>query len=191
MDKEINNVAKVCFSRCSAIKDIYKKNDYSILFSHFGELSVDYMNNIPIKTEKAMLISGDKKATIKRIFNILIEGLQNIRLHGEKDVDGNQVSFVNIAKEESYYKISLGNLINNEYTNNISNRIDKINLADQDGQKRMYVDILTNGEISKKGGAGLGFITMAMKSKNKLNFYIDKIDKSLSCFTLDILIDRK
>lgn len=191
MDKEINNVAKVCFSRCSAIKDIYKKNDYSILFSHFGELSVDYMNNIPIKTEKAMLVSGDKKATIKRIFNILIEGLQNIRLHGEKDVDGNQVSFVNIAKEESYYKISLGNLINNEYTNNISNRIDKINLADQDGQKRMYVDILTNGEISKKGGAGLGFITMAMKSKNKLNFYIDKIDKSLSCFTLDILIDRK
>jgi hypothetical protein len=157
MDKEINNVAKVCFSRCSAIKDIYKKNDYSILFSHFGELSVDYMNNIPIKTEKAMLVSGDKKATIKRIFNILIEGLQNIRLHGEKDVDGNQVSFVNIAKEESHYKISLGNLINNEYTNTISNRIDKINLADQDGQKRMYVDILTNGEISKKGGAGLGF----------------------------------
>jgi len=191
MDKEINNVAKVCYSRCTAIKDSYKENDFAILFSHFGELSVDNMNNIPTKTEKAMLVSGDKKSTIKRIFNILIEGLQNIRLHGEKDADGNQVSFVNIAKEESYYKISLGNLINNEYTNNISKRIDMINLADKDGQKKMYVDVLTNGEISKKGGAGLGFITMAMKSKNKLNFYIDKVDNSLSCFTLDILIDRK
>ena len=55
----------------------------------------------------------------------------------------------------------------------------------------MYIDVLTNGEISKKGGAGLGFITIAMKSKNKLNFYIDKIDANLSCFTLDIIIDRK
>ena len=53
------------------------------------------------------------------------------------------------------------------------------------------MEVLTNGIISNKGGAGLGFITMAMKSKNKLNFSVQEIDESLSCFSIEIKINRK
>ena len=52
------------------------------------------------------------------------------------------------------------------------------------------MDVLTNGIISNKGGAGLGFITMAMKSKNKLNYKIEEINDRISCFTLEVKIDR-
>lgn len=52
------------------------------------------------------------------------------------------------------------------------------------------MEVLTNGIISSKGGAGLGFITMAMKSKNKLGYSIDEIDDNLSCFCLEVKLDR-
>ena len=54
----------------------------------------------------------------------------------------------------------------------------------------MYVDTLTNGVISKKGGAGLGFITMAMKSKNKLEFQFNNINDEISCFSVIITLNR-
>ena len=50
--------------------------------------------------------------------------------------------------------------------------------------------VLTNGIISNKGGAGLGFITMAMKSKNKLKYLFEEINDKLSCFTVEVKVDR-
>jgi hypothetical protein len=52
------------------------------------------------------------------------------------------------------------------------------------------MEVLTNGVISSKGGAGLGFITMAMKSKNKLNYRVEKINEALSFFSVEVKIDR-
>ena len=38
--------------------------------------------------------------------------------------------------------------------------------------------------MSDKGGAGLGFITIAMKSANKLKTKFEKINDNFSLFTL-------
>ena len=138
-----------------------------------------------------MLDSEDKKGTVKRMFSILVEGLQNIRLHGEKTIDGHQTSFFAIDQGIDTYKIALGNLIYSKNNQNIETRINEINKMTREEVKSLYMEVLTNGIISNKGGAGLGFITMAMKSGNNLNYYFDEIDDKLSCFTLIITLDRK
>ncbi|MDA8714980.1 SiaB family protein kinase [Flavobacteriales bacterium] len=192
MGKESNNVLEVCNSRYQEIYGNYNISlKKKIVVSHFGEFSQDLVNSISNGVEEAMIVAEDKKGTVKRMFSILVEGLQNIRLHGEKDEDGNQASFLIIAQDEDAYLVTLANLVLITNKPVIEERLAEINSFDEKQVKSLYMEVLTNGIISNKGGAGLGFITMAMKSKNKLNFSIEPINDNLACFCIELKINRK
>jgi len=192
MKASTNTIIEACNSRyqkiCAEYNSSYKDK---IINRHFGEFSQDLVNTISNDIEMFMLDTGDKKGTVKRMFSILVEGLQNIRLHGEKGKDGHQTSFYAIGQGTDTYKIALGNLIHSKHNNNIEARITEINKMTREEVKGLYMEVLTNGIISNKGGAGLGFITMAMKSSNNLDYFFDEINDELSCFTLIITLDRK
>ena len=192
MKASTNTIIEVCSSRYQKICDEYNNsNTDKIINNHFGEFSQDLVNTISNDIEMFMLDSDDKKGTVKRMFSILVEGLQNIRLHGEKGKEGHQTSFFVIDQGTDTYKIALGNLIYSKHNKNIETRITEINKMTREEVKGLYMEVLTNGIISNKGGAGLGFITMAMKSINNLDYFFDEINDELSCFTLIITLDRK
>ena len=187
-----NKVLEVCHSRYQAIFGEYNStSSQKILIAHFGEFSQDLVNSITNQAEELMIEAGDKKGTVKRIFSILVEGLQNIRLHGARDKDGNQASFFILAQDEEEYRITFGNLVRNEVMHIIDERIEQINGYDEQTLKAHYMEVLTNGIISNKGGAGLGFITVAMKSKSKIDHLFEEIDESLSCFTVNVKVQRR
>lgn len=191
MKRESNSVLEVCNSRYQEIYGNYNTaSEKKIIVSHFGEFGQDLVNYISNGVEESMTGSGDRKGTVKRMFSILVEGLQNVRLHGEKDQDGNQASFLIIAQDDQEYLVTIANLIYNRNKEKVVKRIEEINAQDEKKVKEHYMEVLTNGIISNKGGAGLGFITMAMKSKNKLNYSIHPINDELSCFSLEIKINR-
>lgn len=186
-----NRVIEICNSRYQEIYGEYNtKSQKKIIISHFGEFSQELVNSISNNVEEMMIEVGDKKGTIKRIFSILVEGLQNIRIHGEKDDDGNQASFLIIAQDEEEYLITIGNLVLTKNMGSIESRIIEINNLEEAELKSHYMEVLTNGIISNKGGAGLGFITMAMKSKNKLNYNFEEVNDDLACFTVEVKVDR-
>lgn len=191
MSSGSNKVLEAVNSTYQQIYGDYNKNSSKkILVSHFGEFSQDLVNSISNQVEESMLETGDKKGAVKRMFSILVEGLQNVRLHGEKDEDGNQYSFLVIAQDENEYLVTFGNLIYNHNVAIMDERLDQLNGYDEAQVKELYMEVLTNGIISNKGGAGLGFITMAMKSKNKLKHKFQPVNDKLSCFTVEVKIDR-
>lgn len=185
------NVVGVCNERYQQVYDGYETAaGRQVVFSHFGEFSQELVNSITLDLENLMLEAGDKKGAIKRVFNILVEALQNIRIHGEKDADGNHGSFVVISRGEEDYLITTGNLATNEAAEMISGRVVNLNKFDAVELKQHYMEVLTNGVMSKKGGAGLGLITMAMKSKNKLGHDVRPVDDSFACLTIESKVDR-
>lgn len=182
---------EVCHSQYQEIYSEYNRTSrLKIIVSHFGEFSQDLVNSITNSVEETMLGMGDKKGTVKKMFSILVEGLQNIRLHGVRDELDNQSSFVIIAQDEKEYLVTFGNIILNDIWPYIEDKIKQINGYTEEEVKALYMEVLTNGVISSKGGAGLGFITMAMKSKNKLHYRTEKINEDLSCFSVEVKIDR-
>jgi Family of unknown function (DUF6272) len=182
---------EVCHSQYQEIYSEYNRTSrLKIIVSHFGEFSQDLVNSITNSVEETMLSMGDKKGTVKKMFSILVEGLQNIRLHGVRDELENQSSFVIIAQDEKEYLVTFGNIILNDIWPYIEDKIKQINGYTEEEVKALYMEVLTNGVISSKGGAGLGFITMAMKSKNKLHYRTEKINDDLSCFSVEVKIDR-
>lgn len=182
----------------SDIRNSYLKNlkqlsvleQRNVVVNHFGIFSQDLINSIADGVEELMVSFGDQKKLIKRVFSILIEGLQNIRLHGEKDELNRQLAYLFFAKNNTNYKIIFGNIIQNEDREILVNYLDRINGMNELELKELYVDILSNGYLSKKGGAGLGFLTMRIKSENPLTYSIENLDAEKSLFTVEVVLNR-
>ncbi|MFT5823880.1 MAG: hypothetical protein ACI8ZM_005145 [Crocinitomix sp.] len=164
--------------------------DGKIIVSHFGEFSQDLVNSLTTSIEEMMLDSGDKKGAVKRMFSILVEGLQNIRIHGERDSDGNQVSFLLVLQNEDNYRVTFGNLVRTNIVDKLTSRIDELNGMDRDAVKGLYMDTLSNGIMSSKGGAGLGFITMSLKSNHNIGHEQIQVSDDLVFFTQNVTIAR-
>jgi len=72
----------------------------------------------------------------------------------------------------------------------LEKQIETINdFEDPAALKQYYMEHLENNQLSEKGGAGLGFITIAMKSGNKLKVSFEKIDENYSLFLLNSTVN--
>ncbi len=142
-------------------------------------------DNILLLTEACMNCANEDSKIKKRIFTILVEGLQNVTRHQE--IDGKNVSmdqagiFIIQNKADGYY-ITTGNPILNENIAKLTRQLDKINGLDPEELKSFYKEVLNDNKISNKGGAGLGLIEMARKSGNKLDFDFSEINEKYSYF---------
>lgn len=187
-EDSVENQIRQYFNKCLFSYKVTENR--KVVVFHCGTFSQDLVNSLALKNEDLMMNAGDKKIVVKRIFSILIEGLQNIRFHGEKDENDNQLGFLMIAKDKATYKISFGNLIKSSNVGFVISQIKYLNSLDFESVKSLYSKALSENVFSEKGGAGLGFITMKMKSNNDLNFNWASLNEKYSFFSVEVLINR-
>lgn len=186
-----NSLIDICNARYQQIfGDLNSQTDDKIIVSHFGEFSLDLVNSLATSIEDIMVEAGDKKNTVRRTFSIIIEALQNIRIHGERDSSQNQLSYLIVSQKSNAYKIIIGNLVNRKNLALLTERIDMLNELDPDAIKELYMETLSNGIMSDKGGAGLGFITISLKSQNKMNYSTEYVSDDLAFLTQKFIVNR-
>lgn len=168
----------------------YVESNYKVIVSHFGEFSQDLVNSLVESNDALMTSLGDSKIVRKRTFSILIEGLQNIRKHAEIDTNNKKVAFLIIAKSEQDYILNFGNIIFKTDSSEIINHINYINSLEEGNLKSFYLKELSENVLTQKGGAGLGFIIMKMKSGNELNPSIKALDDDKSLLSVEVKIFR-
>lgn len=146
-----------------------------------------------------MDIHGASISVKKKLFNIIVECLDNIQKH--TDALNSQIalhsrikqsvdhSFFSFDFNDEYYVIKTKNVIQNEFIDNLKIKVDRINQLDKEGLKKHYEQVILEGEISSKGGAGLGLIDIALKSNNKLEYKFEAIDDQYSFFILQVKVD--
>jgi hypothetical protein len=160
-------------------------NDFDGLeYIYRGHFENAISQQILSMAEKDLDTTDGREAIKKRIFFIMVEGLQNITRHQEvKSFDKNEYHgafFIQRQKED--YIMTTGNIIENKEIKPLTEKLEKINSLDINELKKYYLERLKDGEISNKGGAGLGLIEMARKSGNKLVYDFMPIDKDNSFF---------
>ena len=171
--------------------DLFATEDpRTVVVSPIGAFSQDLVNCLAASVEELMVTSGDGKIAVKRVFGILIEGLQNIRLHGAKDEHGRQMAYLLLARNQDDYKIVFGNLVAAEEVSNLTDYLDSINEMDGLELKDKYMEILSNGYLSQRNGSGVGFLTMRMKSGNPLYYTIDPISEAINFLTVEVTLAR-
>ena len=103
----------------------------------------------------------------RRIPYLVAECFQNVIRHKvDKKGAGDSVSgleFFQILMNDDNVTISSSNLVKKSDVSTIKSQLDSVNQATQDELKKQREHIMQFGELSIKGGAGLGLIEMARK----------------------------
>ncbi len=162
-----------------------------VLLSHFGEFTPSKINLLIKLTEATILEKGFKRKMMRRICSVLIEDLQNVSIHGARDENENQHSYLLVSFCKDHFKIITGNLIHSEDVALIDFRLNEINNLSESELRKMYIETLCNENFSYKGGARLGFLTIAKKAIMPMNYSFQEIDPIFSYFTLEIKIGNK
>ncbi len=131
----------------------------------------------------------------KKVYFIMLEGLQNVTRHQETVVNLNEKikysGFFAMQQSVDGYYITTGNTVSQEAIEIITNQIETINKLEKNKLKEYSLKVLDEGKLSHKGGAGLGLIQMARKSGNKLYYRFKKIDENLHFFYLHTSVSNK
>jgi hypothetical protein len=176
--------------------DIYDKMERNnILLSFKGEITSDLLTSILQIMENKMDNMQEEPKMKKKVYNVLVECLQNLYHHLDEitEVDSEKIrsAIFTIGKLDNKYSIITGNYILNENINGLRNRLDEVNSLNKEELKEYYKRVLNNGEMSLKGGGGLGMIDIARKTGEKLDYNFLEIDNKVSFFTLNIKVSNQ
>ena len=161
------------------------KSGSEVLLAYDGVLNVDTISRLETEVEGKVTALQIPKGPLKKIFFISVEALQNMLIHGGKDEMGHQHNYFILSKNHSKVEIITSNLVPNGTIERLKGDVERLNsFNDPADLKNYYMEHLEKNEISDKGGAGLGFITIAMKSGNKLGYEFATISGKLSLFLL-------
>ena len=159
-----------------------------LILANCGNLSEDNVDSILNFIEDKLEKDGERKGLIKKVFSIAVESLQNIRIHGTDDREGVRASFIVIGKEQDGYQIWVGNLTANKIVGEIKTNISKIKDLKPNAIRKIYLNSLSFGKLTERGGGGLGLITIALKSDNNMQFVFEKINENLTLFNMNIKV---
>lgn len=175
-----------------SIYDKMEKNN--ILLSFKGDITSELLTSILQIMENKMDNMQEEPKMKKKVYNVLVECLQNLYHHMDdvSDATGdiNRSAIFMIGKLNNAYTITTGNYILSENVSGLKNRLDEVNSLTKEELKEYYKKVLNNGEMSLKGGGGLGMIDIARKTGEKLEYNFLEIDNKVSFFTLNIKINQ-
>lgn len=173
--------------------DFYDKMErHNILLSFKGDITSDLLTSILHIMESKMDNMQEEPKTKKKVYNVLVECLQNLYHHMDEaqveNGDRGRSAIFMIGKQDNSYMIFTGNYILNENVNGLKGRLDEVNSLSKEELKDYYKQVLNNGEMSLKGGGGLGMIDIARKTGQKLHYNFQNIDNKVSFFSLNIKV---
>ena len=169
----------------------------NIILFYKGNIDSDVINHVIDTVEDKMVEENEQSKLRKKVYNILVESLQNLYHHVDKvpedfeDQTSEKFGLLVVKKVEGGYKIITGNFVNSENIEKLEEKIKRINRSSHEEIKELYKFILNHQRISAKGGGGLGLVDIARKTGNKLEYTIKEYNDKYSFFYLDILVNEE
>ena len=178
------------------INEYYNKlNGGDVLLAYKGSITSDLISNVLEVVEAKLEDLSEGSKVRKKVYNVLVESLQNLFHHVEElpnnmhDKFDPKFGMLVVSKvTNNVYKISTGNFINTEKVKTLKDKIDKINSLSLDELKDMYKFILNHQKLSAKGGGGLGLVDIARKTGSKLEYSFENYNNDYYFFNLEIVI---
>jgi hypothetical protein len=175
--------------------EFYKKmKAREITLIYEGEITHQITKAFASLAESSMTKEEEAGSVQRKVYHVLIECLQNISKHA--DSIKNDDSFLSgrgillVSKAESEYSITTGNAVENNKLETLRVMIDHVNSLSKEELNELYAKQITEGHLSEKGGAGLGFIDIVRKTGRKLDYHFLEINENFSFFILTSFVPR-
>jgi hypothetical protein len=144
------------------------------------------------KLKKSELYLSLNKTTAKRVYAILVECLENIFKHSEKEhpESKNCPPYVLVLKTMGKIVIKAGNPVSDDSESHISNQLDRINKVDDKELNLLYDDKINRDGLENGNGAGLGFMLMKFKSGNPIEYSFNRTKCNILFFEIRIKVNK-
>lgn len=173
------------------------KDGYELILAYEGEINQEIIKAFSSLAEVNMSKNNESEILQKKVYHIMVEFLQNISRHAIFSTgkaysdDIRNPGIVHVCKNKESYFITTGNMIHKSWESELARNLNHINSLSQEDLNNLYKDKLINGQISDKGGAGLGFIDIRRKTGSEISFRFIPISAEHEFFLITTIIRRK
>jgi hypothetical protein len=129
----------------------------------------------------------------KKLLTLMIEVLENVLKYSDvfeefvKDYPGFSPEF-ELSQENDTFTLVSRNPVLKDDCEAIIQKIDRINASDEEALKKFYLETITNGMFTEKGGAGLGIIEMAKVVDEPIGYRFSDTVQGFKIYELRLIV---
>ncbi len=179
-------------SKIFEVYDIFEKDELAIVYQ--GDFS-NFALGMLTQLVKEYLFEDKSLVKLRnKLSFLIIEAFQNTMRYGDhqyKDQSDLVHELFILRNIEEIFYIITANLIENSRIGYVHSKLNEVNNLDKEQLKELYVKVLTNRKLTERGGAGLGFIEMVRKTKEKIDFDFTPVSEEASFFYFQMKLKKE
>ena len=165
-----------------------------VLIDFNGPISFATMEMILNKLRSAEAFNEMKKPARKRLYGTVVESIDNIYKYAANDQattrSKKKMPMLAVKKQGVEFVVTVGNLVTNDVVEDLKFKLDRVNQLDNEALKSLYEDVINKEAGEEDKGAGLGLITMALRTEKDIKYSFSIIDQIHSFFKMQITINE-
>lgn len=167
-------------------------NEPGTILFYKGPVNADTITVLLSGLKKSKEFRNLNKILSKRVYSIVVECLENISKYSlkENDIKGTSVPFLSIRKSKNEILIRTGNPVSDDKLVTLEKNLKLINELDEITLKEFYDERINQELKPQDSGAGLGFILMALKSGNKIDYSFKRENDESYSFEIKIHVSE-
>ena len=157
-----------------------------------GTISFEIMEKLLNQLKSAWQFNALKKPVRKRVYGTVVESIDNIFKYATPFQTKNgalqRPPRIRVNEQGGKFIVSAGNLVQKDQVEDLKYKLDRINEMDDDALKSLYEEVINKEASAQDRGAGLGLITMAMRTDEAIRYQFDPVGPAHYYFSMHITI---
>jgi hypothetical protein len=150
-----------------------------------GPLNHQTMTFFTSMAEEKIALRCSDASVRRKVYHAMVEMLQNVTRHSsDNDEKGSGNGIFVIGERKNYYYVITGNMVKTSHVRELEDNIEMLNSMDKAALDNLHKDQMRFGDISEKGGAGLGLIDIIRKTGEKYVYQFLRLDENSHFFIL-------
>jgi len=164
-----------------------------VIIDFRGPISFETMEELLNKLRCSTAFNELRKPVRKRLYGTVVESIDNIYKYAafnQVDSQGNsRTPLLTVKRQGDVFTISVGNLVLDALVDSLKLKLDKVNQLNNEELKSLYEEVINKEAGEADTGAGLGLITMALRTEMDIEYSFEPMDAGYSFFTMKIDIN--
>jgi len=165
-----------------------------VIIDFKGPISFATMEMILNQLRSAKAFAEMRKPARKRLYGTVVESIDNIYKYAAGNAEEKQslkkLPLLSVKKRGNDFVVKVGNLVTNDIVEDLRFKLDRVNQLDNEALKSLYEDVINQEAGDEDKGAGLGLITMALRTEKDITYTFSIVDQLHSFFQMQIIINE-
>ncbi|MEN8201794.1 MAG: SiaB family protein kinase [Bacteroidota bacterium] len=163
-----------------------------VIIDFKGPISFATMEMILNRLRSSKAFTEMKKPARKRLYGTVVESMDNIYKYAAGNAEEKQskkkLPVLSVKKRGKEFVVTVGNLVTSDIVEDLKFKLDRVNQLDNEALKSLYEDVINQEAGEEDKGAGLGLITMAIRTEKDITYKFTIVDQIHSFFQMQIII---